>query len=306
MKIYTLAEIKLAIDLKHNFVKLIESQKQAFIDFSAGVITLPSPIQLRFEDVQGDCHIKAGFRESDDIFVVKVATGFYQNPKNGLPSSDGVMLIFSQETGRLQAILCDGGYLTTLRTGLAAALASSLTSQSCIGIIGTGNLASLVAGLMRQLYPTTSIAIWGRDLNKASIIARDHHITLSSSLEDIVTRGGLVVTTTASHQPMIYDYHITNPTHIVALGADELGKQELDVSVIAAADKVIVDSKVQAAKFGDSSYAVAAGAIDVSKFEELGNVLKQGVLNKRLIVTDLTGLAAQDIAIAQFVAKQTA
>lgn len=45
----------------------------------------PAPIQMSFPKAHGDCHIKAGFKNEGDIFIVNIATGFYQNIRNDLP-----------------------------------------------------------------------------------------------------------------------------------------------------------------------------------------------------------------------------
>ena len=90
--------------------------------------------------------------------------------------------------------------------------------------------------------------------------------------------------------------------HIVALGADGPGKQECEPLLLKMADHVIVDSLPQAAHFGDSYYACQAGAIRREKLQEMGQILySKNRLAGNLIITDLTGIAAQDMAIADFV-----
>ena len=303
-KVYSIDQIKAVIDLKQDFHELIQSQQQAFIDFSTGHITVPVPIQMSFPKAHGDCHIKAGFKNDGDIFIVKIATGFYQNVTNGLPAGDGTVLVFSQETGLLQAILCDGGYLTTLRTALAAVVAAKITPWEVknIGIIGTGQLAIQVLELMKLFYPQAAFRIWGRSNQKAKEIAEYYRIGQSDSVHDLMQWGGIVITTTASTKPIIDAKYVTGKTHIVALGADDLGKQECAPRLFQTADAVVVDSKEQAARFGDTFHAIQSGFINFEKSKELGNIIqKNSPLDFDLIITDLTGIAAQDIAIAQFV-----
>jgi hypothetical protein len=79
MKIYDVDQIKKVINLDLSLKELINSQRQAFIDFSSGLYDVPIPMQLSFQEKVGDCHIKAGFKRNDDTFIIKVATGFYQN-----------------------------------------------------------------------------------------------------------------------------------------------------------------------------------------------------------------------------------
>ena len=97
MRIYNTKRIKEAIDLKLELiVALMEDQAEAFIDFSAGMISVPLPMQLTFPKMQGDATSKLGLRMNAVFIIVKIASGFYQNSAIGLPAGDGVILIFSQ------------------------------------------------------------------------------------------------------------------------------------------------------------------------------------------------------------------
>ncbi len=305
MRIYNIEEIKGRINLERDLPKLLESQKKAFIDFSKGRIHTPAPMQLSFPKAPGDCHIKAGFKEDDDIFIVKIASGFYKNRKQGLPPGDGAVLIFSQLTGQLQAIFCDAGFLTTLRTALTACIAAQATPWEVdnIGIIGTGQLAIQILALMPLLYPHAKFGIWGRsDENTQSIVTCYPGVTVYNSIEELMENRGLVITTTASTKPIINPKYVSGKTHIIALGADEIGKQECDSRLYQRADAIIVDSKEQAMLFGDTCQAIQHGFITPDDLEELGDIINKGIPSgSNLIITDLTGIAAQDIAMARFV-----
>lgn len=80
--------------------------------------------ELMFQNPPGDCHIRFGYFRGAPIFVVKLAMGFYENPSKGLATNNGLMLVFSSETGKLVAILNDEGWLTSWRTAAAGALAA--------------------------------------------------------------------------------------------------------------------------------------------------------------------------------------
>ena len=154
------------------------------------------PLQMIFKNPPGDCHVKAGYHEEDDIFIIKIATGFYQNKDLNLPAGDGAILVFSKSTGLLQSILCDNGYLTLLRTALAACVASKISAVTHITIVGDGNLGKMTAKLMRLLYPGIGITIWKRNS--------------CNSLDELLNISDLVITTTASHTPIIKRKNIVN------------------------------------------------------------------------------------------------
>lgn len=49
--------------------------------------------------------------EGLESFATKIAAGFFDNYRLGLPTGSGMMVLVSAETGRLEAVLLDNGYL---------------------------------------------------------------------------------------------------------------------------------------------------------------------------------------------------
>jgi ornithine cyclodeaminase len=94
MKIIYLDAIKNLLK-KTDIIPAIES---AFVAYSNGNVVQPPVGELRFDSPPGDVHIKYGYVLDDEYYVVKIASGFYNNPNLDLPSSNGLMLLFSQKT----------------------------------------------------------------------------------------------------------------------------------------------------------------------------------------------------------------
>ena len=67
---------------------------EGFKALSQGKVDIPPIGEMLFPKVNGELHIKYGAIESDDDFVVKLATGFFENPKLGLNPFSGCMLVF--------------------------------------------------------------------------------------------------------------------------------------------------------------------------------------------------------------------
>ena len=61
--------------------------------YSQGKAIIPPVGELLFNKPPGDVHIKYGYIKDDDYYVIKIASGFYDNPKIGLSSSNGLMLL---------------------------------------------------------------------------------------------------------------------------------------------------------------------------------------------------------------------
>ena len=87
---------------------------------------MPAPLGLHIDTdkVQGEVHVKTAYIKGGKGFAVKVATGFYGNTLLGLPNSSGMVLYLDSQTGQVQVIFADNGYLTDLRTALAGAVAA--------------------------------------------------------------------------------------------------------------------------------------------------------------------------------------
>ena len=104
--------------------------KKAYVASAQGEVQTGDVVHLAFPEAQGDCHVKSGHIAGTDTYVIKIASGFYDNPSKGLPSSNGMMLAFSATTGEPRAILRDEGWLTDMRTGIGGALATRALARA--------------------------------------------------------------------------------------------------------------------------------------------------------------------------------
>jgi ornithine cyclodeaminase len=313
--VLTLEEIKKLVDVP----QLIEEIATGFVLYSDGKVNVPPVGFLHFDQPPGDVHIKYGYVTGDDYYVVKMASGFYQNPTLGLPVSDGLLLVFSQQTGQLQLILLDECWLTDMRTAAAGAVAAKYLAAKNIhhiGIVGTGTQARMQLEMLRQVTDCKHCLVWGRDAAKVqAMIAelatsenmRDWglQVTAAATLEELVVQCNLIVTTTSASSPLIRADQVQPGTHITALGSDDHGKQELEATLLARADIVVADSVAQCVDHGECLPAVQAGILEPASIVELGQVIKDPALGRtnetQITVADLTGVAIQDIQIARMV-----
>lgn len=309
MKILSREQIEKALSIP----KVLKAIEQGFILYSQREAVIPPIGSLHFDQPPGDCHIKYGYSKRGKHYVVKIASGFYENPKHGLPSNNGLMLLFDKQTGKPACILLDEGYLTDIRTAAAGYVAAKFLAPknvACVGIAGTGAQAYYQLKFLSSVTQCRKAMIWGRDIEKAKKLAKhpdlsEWSIEVAKDLEQLASECNLIVTTTASSHPLLFAEHIKPGTHITAVGADDIGKQELDEKIFIKADKVIVDSRSQCAAFGDVSHALKKGLIQLEKLVELGEVLTNPSLGRtsdnQITVCDLTGIAIQDLQIAESV-----
>lgn len=293
MKIFNLEQIQESINITKDLEELINSQKAAFIDYSADLYDVPLPMQFVFPGPRSDCHIKGGYRQDSKYFVVKIAS----SSKLG---NNGEILVFDVESCELKVILQDQGFLTTLRTAIAGIICLTIMpwNPENIGIIGSGSLAKQLYELIRAQYPQTNIMMYARNQAKAFAIGD----LVCNSAEDLVTRCDVIFTTTSSVEPIIYAIPESKNKAIIGLGSDDEHKSEITPQLFKAVDMVIVDSKIQAAKFGDVARALKAGIVAKDALTELGSILKSGIAeNSKTIIADFSGIGAQDVAMAEFV-----
>lgn len=304
-KIYTLDQIKTALD----YSEIIGTIAEGFVLYSQNKTIVPPVGYLGFENGRADVHLKYGYIRDDDFYVVKIASGFYENPKIGLPSSNGLMLVFSQKTGELLTILLDEGYLTDIRTAVAGAVVAKYLAPKkidCIGIVGCGIQARLQLELLKNVTDCRKVIVWGRNQEKLDqyqqeMSEKDFEIETTIDISNITENCQLIVTTTPSKSPLLFAEQIKKGTHITAVGTDAEGKQELEANIFELADIVVADSIAQCVNHGDISHANIAK----DKIIELGNVIADSDLQRKndeqITVADLTGVAVQDIQIAKYV-----
>lgn len=307
MKILTKNEIEQALSIP----EVIQVIEEGFALYSRSEAIIPPIAALHFDSPKGDCHIKYGYLKNGKYYVVKIASGFPDNVQKGLPTGNGLMLLFDKETGALLATILDEGYLTDLRTAAAGCIAAKyLASEkvTCIGIIGTGAQSYYQLKLLSFATKCRNVLVWGRNKQKALAFKnitnlQGWHIETADTIDQLANACNLIITTTSSTEPILFARHIKPGTHITAVGADDIGKQELDCQIFKMADRVVVDSRSQCLHFGDTSFALTSGAMQEMDLIELGEIIsgtRAGrTSDSQITVADLTGIAIQDLQIAK-------
>lgn len=303
------------IEAKLGSLGLMEAIEEGFVAYSEGRAVVPPVGELLFEEPPGDVHIKYGYIRGEELYVVKIASGFYDNPKLGLPSSNGLMLLFEQRTGRLAAVLHDEGLLTDVRTAVAGAIAAKYLAPEKverIGIFGTGIQARLQLRHLKPVTPCADVVVWGRSADsleryRTDMEAAGYRVETTSDPGRLARSANLIVTATPSREPLLSAADVGGGVHVTAMGSDTPGKQELDAALLAKADLVVVDSRSQCLERGEAAHAVRRGLLRESDLSELGEVIRGGRRARssedQLTVADLTGVAVQDIQIAKAVVQ---
>jgi len=291
----------------------IKEIEMGFVEYSKGNVVVPPVGEMIFKNPPGDVHIKYGYIKEDRFYVIKIASGFYENIKLGLPSYSGLMLLFNQKTGELLCTLLDEGHLTNIRTAAAGAVVAKYLAPKKvkrIGIFGTGEQARLQLEYLKSHINCNEVIVWGRAQEKLDAYVQDMEsfgfkieTTLDSA--DVTSTCNLIVTCTPATSPLISSDQVMKGTHITAMGSDTPEKQELDAKILQLADRIVVDSINQVLTRGESFHALEQGLISQADLLELGNVIQDKKLQRHsddeITIADLTGVAVQDIQIAKAV-----
>jgi ornithine cyclodeaminase len=299
----------------------ILAMDRAFAAYSTGQAELPAVIQLDVPEHQGNIHIKAGHLRGGPYYAVKIVSGFLNNPQVGLPANDGMVIVFDAQTGAPCASLLDNGFITDLRTGAAGASAAKHLAREDIArvaVIGTGGQARYQLEMLALVRNFAEVRIWGRDAAKAQACAEGLgrrrgipacNFAVTESVQAAVEGAEIVITVTASRQPLVRAEWLSPGVTVIAVGSDEPGKQELHEDVLARADKIVADSLPQCLRLGEIHHALESGAIAKEKiYAELGEItagLKPGrTSDDEIIICDLTGVGVQDVAAAALVMER--
>lgn len=309
------AELKRCVRLDADAVEAVEG---AFRGLGEGKVVMPPILSLDIHDANGEMDVKTAYVPGLESFALKVSTGFFDNPKLGLPSLSGLMTLLSAKTGRVEAVMLDNGYLTDVRTAAAGAVAAKHLAREdakVAGILGTGLQARLQLEALTLVRPIEKAVVWGRDPAKAESYAKEISESLGFPVETAespdaaAAASDILVTTTPAREPLLTAAGLHPGLHVTAMGSDAEGKNEVAPEVLGKADRVVVDRRSQCEKLGELASALKAGALDAStELPELGEV----VLGKQpgrsggeeITVCDLTGTGAQDTAIALFAFKR--
>jgi len=294
----------------------IMAVEESFRALAEGRAILPGVIHLPVEAHAGEAHVKGAYVAGSPTFTIKVASGFYHNPRRGLPVQGGMVMLFSSETGRPEAILFDNGFITELRTGAAGAVAAKyLAPQKVerVAVIGAGSQARYQLDcLARQVGMGTirSVHVFSRTRNRTEQYAAEMSkrlslpVTVCDSAAEACAGSQIIITATTSRTPVVTETMISGGVHITAVGADDPQKQELAAEILARADKVVVDSLAQCSRFGELHHAIEQKKLRPEEvYAELGEIVagkKKGrESDSEITVCDLTGLGVQDAMAAQ-------
>jgi ornithine cyclodeaminase len=298
------ADLRDCVGLDTDSLAVVEN---AFRLLATAAVAMPPILRLDVPEHNGEVDVKTAYLPGVAHFAIKVSPGFFDNPKLGLPSLNGLMMLFSAQTGLADALLLDNGYLTAVRTAAAGAIAAKWLAREdakVVAILGAGEQARLQLQALRLVRDVSEVRIWARDPAKAQAMAAElDDARAVDSVDAALDGAAIVITTTPSREPLLQPQHLRPGLHITAMGSDAEHKNEIAPTVLARVDTYVADRLSQTRVLGELHHAIAAGLVAAdADFAELGQIIagqRPGrTAPEQITLCDLTGTGAQDTAIA--------
>ena len=307
--ILTEAELRSQVQLD---LAAIECVEQAFHALATKSVVMPPIMRLDIIEHSGEIDVKTAYVPGFKSLAIKISTGYFDNPKIGLPTSDALMVLFNTRTGIIEALLLENSYLTNVRTAAAGAIAAKYLSRAdsrSVAILGAGAQADLQLEAVTLVRDIESATIWARDSAKAATLAArlsdrlNLPVSVSDSVQAATAEADIIVTTTPAHEPILLAEHIRPGQHITAMGSDAEHKNEIESSIVAEKTKYFCDRLSQVQALGELHHAIEQGMISANdSFTEIGQVIAQQAPGRmdidEITLCDLTGTGIQDTAIA--------
>lgn len=250
----------------------------------------------------------------EEVTAVKVVTIFPNNPSNGKPTTQGVVLLSDAGNGEHIAML-NASYLTRLRTGALSGIATNYLARKdakVLTVIGTGAMGFEQTLGVLAVRAIERIILFNRTSEKAQKFGeklKDFGIEVPFEVvEDVseaVRQADIICCATRSNEPVFNGEDLQPGTHINGVGSYLPHMLEMDVTTIKRASKIVVDDLagvkdeagelMHAEKIGEWSFDDAHG--------ELGQLVAQEVIGREnedeITLFKSVGAAYFDLAVAK-------
>ena len=172
--------------------------------------------------------------------LVKVATVVPGNAARGLPTVNGAVAIFDDQTGILKAMV-DFHLITKWKTAGDSLLSASRLARKNsrnILLVGAGTVARSMVDAYGALFPDAKFTVWSRNAATAAKMG----LPVANDLEKAVRAADIICTATMATEPLIKGAWLQPGQHLDLIGAYRPDMREVDDEAMTRA-KLFVDSR---------------------------------------------------------------
>uniref|UniRef100_UPI000A105E15 ornithine cyclodeaminase family protein n=1 Tax=Ensifer aridi TaxID=1708715 RepID=UPI000A105E15 len=288
--------------------EVIGAVEEAYKAFNSDQVEQPDYIGIDLPPPRGEIDFKLGYYKANEVISMKASSGgFIDNPTaHGVPNGMASIFLFDARSGALICVM-DGSLILGLRTGASGAVSVKALARKDarkITSVGTGNQARMQIRAINEIMKIEVIHAWDSHPDTLSKYKTDIEsefgipVIMANSKKEAVEQADILITTTRGKGSLVEADWVKPGTHIVAIGTDQRGKQELDPEIFRNA-KIIVDSISQCTEKGETWHPLNKNIIARDDIHgEIGEVLlgrKPGrESDDEITIFDSTGMAIQD------------
>jgi alanine dehydrogenase len=322
MRILNRDEVRAALPM----AEAAKAMRWAYTAWSTGRVTAPPRLHLHLPEGEAVSLFMPAYVAAEPggafpaALTVKAVSVFPDNPRRGLASIQGAVLVLDPDTGRCLALL-DGAALTAIRTGAGSAVATDALARpeaATVAVLGAGGQAAAQILGVCTVRAITTVRIYNRTRSRAEALAASlagqeaipKDVLVAATAREAVQEADIVCTATSAPVPLFDDSDLKPGVHINAIGAFRPDMQEIPAETVRRA-RLFVDNRAAVlAEAGDVVQPLQAGLIDAAHIlGEIGEVLCGRISGRQnpheVTLFKSVGMAAQD-AVAATVALSRA
>lgn len=293
----------------------IKDMEEALIAYNEGKILNPHRTVLDFPSKNASALYMPSAMEPIGKSAVKVVTIFPDNPKQGMKTTQGVILLSDAYDGQHVACL-NASYLTRLRTGAISGVATKQLARKdakTVAVIGCGAMAEEQLQAVCEVRDISHIILYNRSADKARNFAEklneivpsyEGDLTVLENADKAVEQTDIVICSTRSETPVFSGKSLKPGTHINGVGSYLPHMQEVDYETIEKASKIVADTIVGVKdEAGDLIIPVNEGKWSFDQLHGELTELAAGTISGRETAEEITffksvGAAYFDLAAA--------
>ncbi|MGB8908686.1 MAG: ornithine cyclodeaminase family protein [Candidatus Cybelea sp.] len=275
---------------------LIAAMERTLAAFSRGEVMQPVRSGVTIEEHRRYLGIMPAV--VGDVMGAKFVAFYPANAELDLPTHEATIVLYRTDVGRPLAVM-DGRLITEMRTAaVSAAITRYLAPEhsSVLALLGSGVQARSHLAALSRVRTFSEVRVWSRTPEHAKRFAGEHGAAAVESAETAVRGADVIVTATASQEPILKGAWLKPGAHVNAVGSSRPDWRELDEQAMSNA--VVVDSRAAAAK--------EAGDVVIPRariYAEAGEIFAR-IKAPPAGVTSIfksVGLACEDVAAARLV-----
>ena len=300
-------DVKSAVSMQ----EAIDLMEVAFSSVNNKTAETPLRVNMAIPDQDAHHLSMPAYINGGKYLTVKLINVHTNNPSKGADLINGIIIVMDAETGSAVALI-DGKSVTALRTGAASGYATKILANndaSTLVVFGNGVQAKAQIEAICQVRDIESVKVIGRDFTKVELFCNKFDARVSPGNLNDLKHADIVCTATTANEPLFKFNHISNGTHINAVGAHGSQKREVPAELIQRS-KVFVDSLISSYKeAGNILIPIESGDYSWDKVQceigQLSNTKSKG----RSKESDITffnsvGTAVQDLVVSNLIMER--